>query len=405
MKPPSLTLGVEEEYQVVDPDTCLLHPYITRVLQEGRITVKGIKPELHQSTVEVGTEVCATPQEVRSEIVRLRSAVTQLAGEHGLRIVASGTHPISSWIESQITPMDRYLGLEEALQDVARRNLIFGTHVHVGIEDREFLIDTMAVVRYFLPHLLALSTSSPFWMGRNTGLKSYRTRVWREFPRSGVPPAFRTWAAYEDLISTLVRANSMEDPSKLWWDLRPSHFYPTLEFRICDMATRVDEVVCLAALTQAIVAKMWKLRRDNLTFRHYSVELLQENKFRAARYGLDGNLIDLGKGEEIETRRMIHELVDFVDDVVDELGSREDVEYVAKILEDGSSADRQLRVYQEEGSLEAVVHHLLEETTRGCCEDVLSDRLREGERAEAPSRRHPPSDPGWVPPPGPAPLN
>ena len=366
MKPPLLTLGVEEEYQVVDPETCLLHPYITRVLQEGRITVKGIKPELHQSTVEVGTEVCTTPSEVRAEIVRLRSAAIELANQQGLQIMASGTHPISSWIESPITPMDRYLGLEEDLQDVARRNLIFGTHIHVGIEDREFLIDTMAVVRYFLPHLLALSTSSPFWMGRNTGLKSYRTRVWKEFPRSGVPPAFTTWAEYEHLVSTLVRANSMEDPSKLWWDLRPSHFYPTLEFRIFDMGTKVDEVVCLAALTQAIVAKMWKLRYDNLTFRHYSVELLQENRFRAARYGLDGNLIDLGKSEEIPTRTMIRELLAFVDDVVDDLGSREDVAYVDRILEEGSSADRQLRVHAEEGSLEAVVRHLIEETTEGC---------------------------------------
>jgi carboxylate-amine ligase len=366
MKPPSLTLGVEEEYQVVDPDTCLLHPYITGVLQEGRITVKGIKPELHQSTVEVGTEVCATPREVRAEILRLRAAVTELAGRQGLRIVASGTHPISSWIESPITPMERYLGLEHDLQDVARRNLIFGTHIHVGVEDREFLIDTMAVVRYFLPHLLALSSSSPFWMGRNTGLKSYRTRVWREFPRSGMPPAFATWAEYEHLVSTLVRANSMEDPSKLWWDIRPSHFYPTLEFRICDMATRVDEVVCLAALTQAIVAKMWRLRRDNLTFRSYSVELLRENRFRAARYGLDGNLIDLGKSEEIGTRTMIRELVAFVDDVLDELGSRDEVAYVERILGEGSSADRQLRVYEEEGSFEAVVRHLIEETTEGC---------------------------------------
>ncbi len=393
MKPPSLTLGVEEEYQVVDPDTCLLHPYITRVLEEGRITAEGIKPELHQSTVEVGTEVCATPLDVRSEIVRLRTAVTALAGRHDLRIMASGTHPISSWIESPITPMDRYLGLEEDLQDVARRNLIFGTHIHVGIEDRAFLIDTMTVARYFLPHLLALSTSSPFWMGRNTGLKSYRTRVWREFPRSGVPPAFCTWAEYEDLVSTLVGANSMQDASKLWWDLRPSHAYPTLEFRICDMGTQVDEVVCLAALTQAIVAKMWKLRSENLTFRPYSLELLQENKFRAARYGLDGKLVDLGKSREVATRDMIHELVDFVEDVLDELGSRDQIAYVERILEEGSSADRQLRVYEETRSLEAVVRHLMEETTRGCCppEDPTA---RAEDRPDAPgSSAHSPPAP------------
>ncbi len=390
MKPPSLTLGVEEEYQVVDPDTCLLHPYITRVLEEGRITVKGIQPELHQSTVEVGTEVCTTPREIRAEVVRLRTAVSELAGQIGLCIVASGTHPISSWIESPITPMERYLGLENDLQDVARRNLIFGTHVHVGIDDRALLIDTMAAVRYFLPHLLALSTSSPFWMGRNTGLKSYRTRVWREFPRSGMPPAFATWAEYEHLVSTLVRANSMEDPSKLWWDIRPSHFYPTLEFRICDMATKVDEVVCLAALTQALVAKMWKLRRDNLTFRSYSVELLRENRFRAARYGLDGKLVDLGKSEEVGTRAMVRELVAFVDDVLDELGSRAEVAYVERILEEGSSADRQLAVWAEEESLEAVVRHLMRETTAGCRPPPEPPRVRRPDPGSpAPARRAP----------------
>lgn len=365
MKPPSLTLGVEEEYQVIDPETWLLHPYVTEALQQEALTVKGIKPELHQSTVEVGTEVCQTPAEIRSELVRLRRAVSELAAEKGLRVVASGTHPISSWTDLPITPMDRYLGLEEDLQDLARRNLIFGTHVHVGVEDREFLIDTMQVARYFLPHLLALSASSPFWMGRATGLKSYRTVVWRPFPRSGMPPAFATWAEYEQLVATLVRANSMEDPSKIWWDIRPSHFYPTLEFRICDMGTRVDEVVCFAALIQAIVAKLWKLRRENLTFRNYSLALLQENKFRAARYGLAGYLIDLGKGVEVPTREMVLELLEFVDDVVDELGSREDVSYAHRILDEGTSAQRQLRVFEDTGDLEKVVAHLADETLEG----------------------------------------
>jgi len=363
---PSLTLGVEEEYQVVDTETGALRSYITHLINDGRVSVKGIKPELHQSTVEVGTDVCRTPAEVRAEILRLRRSVADLAGTEDLRIVSSGTHPFSSWIESLITPLDRYLILEEDLQDVARRNLIFGTHVHVGIEDRDFLIDTMGVARYFLPHLLALSVSSPFWMGRDTGLKSYRSSVWRTFPRSGVPPAFDTWADYEELVSTLVGANSMEDPSKIWWDLRPSHFYPTLEFRVCDMCTRVDEVVCVAAITQAIVAKLWKLRRDNLMFRAYSLPLLMDNKFRVTRYGLDGNLIDLGKGVEVSTRQMIRELIeDFLDDVLDELGTREEVGLALRILDEGTSADRQLRVYRETGDLSAVVDHLAAETLEG----------------------------------------
>lgn len=365
MQAPSLTLGVEEEYQIVDPATRLLHPYITQVLKGEHRAVRGLKPELHQSTVEVGTDVCRSADEIRSEIVRLRRSVADLAAEHGLAIVAAGTHPISSWMDSLITPVDRYLGLEEDLQDLARRNLIFGTHVHVGVEDREFLVDTMKVVRYFLPHLLALSASSPFWMGRNTGLRSYRTVVWRPFPRSGMPPGFDSWDDYQHLVATLVRGNSMEDPSKIWWDVRPSHFYPTLEFRICDMGTRVDEVVCLAALVQALVAKLWRLRQENLTFRTYSWALLQENKFRAARYGLDGCLIDLGKGVEVPTKEMILELLDFVDDVVDELGVRRDVAYARRILEEGSSAQRQLRVYEETGSLEAVVDHLAAESLEG----------------------------------------
>ena len=366
MNAPSLTLGVEEEYQVVDIETGELRSYITHLIQDGRVSVKGIKPELHQSTVEVGTDVCRTPAEVRAEIVRLRRSVADLAGTEGLRIVSSGTHPFSCWTDSLITPLERYLGLEEDLQDVARRNLIFGTHVHVGIEDRDFLIDTMRVARYFLPHLLALSVSSPFWMGRETGLNSYRSSVWRTFPRSGVPPAFETWADYEELVSTLVRANSMEDPSKIWWDLRPSHFYPTLEFRVCDMCTRVDEVVCVTAITQAIVAKLWKLRRENLTFRVYSLPPLMDNKFRVIRHGLDGNLVDLGKGVEVPTRTMIRELIgEFLDDVLDDLGSRQEVELALRILEEGTSADRQLAVFRETGDLTAVVDHLAKETMEG----------------------------------------
>lgn len=366
MNEPSLTLGVEEEYQVVDAETGALRPYINSLIQDGRVRVKGIKAELHQSTVEVGTEVCSTPAEIRAEILRLRRSVADLAATEGLRIVASGTHPFSSWTDSPITPLERYLGLEEDLQDVARRNLIFGTHVHIGIEDRDFLIDTMRVARYFIPHLLALSVSSPFWMGRDTGLKSYRSSVWRTFPRTGVPPAFDTWSGYEELVTTLVRANSIQDPSKIWWDLRPSHFYPTLEFRVCDMCTRVDEVVCVAALVQAIVGKLWRLRRDNLTFRVYSQPLLMDNKFRAARYGLDGNLVDLGKGVEVPTRDMIRDFItDFLGDTIDEMGIRGEVELAFKILDEGTSADRQLAVFAGTGDLSKVVDHLAEETLSG----------------------------------------
>jgi carboxylate-amine ligase len=367
VREPSLTLGVEEEYQIIDPRTGELSSYITQLLDaSGRVTVEGVKPELHQSVVEVGSGVCETPAQIREEIVRLRGAMSTLAAGDGLRILAAGTHPFSSWIDQEITPLERYLGFEEDLQDLARKNLIFGMHVHVGIEDREFLIDAMRVARYFLPHILALSTSSPFWEGRKTGLQSYRSVRWRNFPRTGIPPTFSTYAEYEKIVGSLISANAIQDPSKIWWDLRPHHLYPTLEFRVCDMCTRVDEAVCIAAIIQALVAKLWKLRRDNLTFRVYPLSLIDENKWRAVRYGVSGNLLDLGRETERPARDLIEELVGwFLDDVVDDLGSRKEVEYAFTILERGTSADRQLAAFAETGDLHAVVRQLIDETAEG----------------------------------------
>ncbi len=367
MNDPSLTLGIEEEYQVVDPETGELSSYITQLLDaDGQITVEGIKPELHQSVVEVGSTVCETPADIKTEVVRLRREVSDLAADDGLRIVAAGTHPFSSWMDQEITPLERYLGVEQDLQDLARKNLIFGMHVHVGIEDKEFLIDAMKVSRYFLPHLLALSTSSPFWIGRKTGLKSYRSVQWRNFPRTGVPPSFATHSEYEHMVGSLVRANAIPDASKIWWDLRPHHLYPTLEFRLCDICTRVDEAVCIAAIIQAIVAKLWKMRRDNVTFRTYPETLIEENKWRAVRYGVSGMLLDLGREEERPARDLIEELVGwFLDDVLDDLGSRKEVEYALEILDHGTSADRQLAVFEKTGDLKAVVDHLADETAEG----------------------------------------
>ena len=367
MKDPSLTLGIEEEYQIVDPETRELKSYITQILDsDGQITVEGVKPELHQSVVEVGSSVCATPSEIREEVVRLRGAVIDLAAEDGLKILAAGTHPFSSWMDQEITPLERYQGVEQDLQDLARKNLIFGMHVHVGIEDKEFLIDAMRVSRYFLPHILALSTSSPFWIGRTTGLKSYRSVQWRNFPRTGIPPTFQTYAEYEHILRSLVRANAIEDASKIWWDSRPHHLYPTLEFRLCDICTRVDEAVCIAAIIQAIVAKLWKLRRDNMTFRVYPLSLIEENKWRACRYGVSGNMLDLGKERESSAKLLIEELIGwFLDDVLDDLGSRKEVEYAFTILERGTSADRQLARFEETGDLMDVVDQLVVETAEG----------------------------------------
>ena len=366
MNAPSLTIGVEEEYQIIDPETRELKSYITQILEGDHRVLSQVKPELHQSIVEVGTTVCKTPAELRTELARLRRDVSDLTAKNGLRIAAAGTHPFSSWTEQEITPLERYLGLREAMADLAQRLLIFGTHVHIGIEDREFLIDALNVSRYVLPHILCLSTSSPFWNGRNTGLKSYRSVVFRGFPRTGVPRALRSWSEFADLVDMLTTTNCIPDGTKIWWDVRPNWSYPTLEFRVCDVCTRVDEAVCVAAILQAVVAKLWKLRRDNMTLRVYPADFIEENKWRAVRYGLDGRLIDFGKGVELPARDLVRELLEwFIGDVVDELGSRREVEYAYKILENGSSADRQLATYQKTGDLRAVVDQLIAETAEG----------------------------------------
>ena len=377
MNPPSLTLGVEEEYQIIDPQTRELRSYITEMLEEGQLILREqMKPELHQSIVEVGTNVCQTPAEVRAELVRLRGALLDLAGKKGLKIAAAGTHPFSSWLTQDITPFERYIGVQQDMQELARRLLIFGTHIHIGIEDREFLIDAMNVVRYFLPHLLALSTSSPFWMGRLTGLKSYRSIIFRNFPRTGIPRVFDSWADMTYLLETLTKTNSIPNGSKIWWDVRPNWSYPTLEIRICDVCTRVDEAVCIAAILQAIVAKLWKLRCDNMTFRVYPVDLIEENKWRVVRYGLDGKLIDFGKQEELPARDLVRELIEwFIDDVVDDLGSRQQAAYAYQILNLGTSADRQLATFQRTGDLNAVVDQLIAETAEGVIDDEPASPL------------------------------
>lgn len=366
LKRPSLTIGVEEEYQIIDPETRELRAYITEIMKSDHIVLRQVKPELHQSIVEVGTTVCQTPAEVKAQLIMLRRGVMDLAARRGLKIAAAGTHPFSHWKDQAITPLERYVGTQEAMKQLAEQLLIFGTHVHIGIEDKDFLIEAANVARYVLPHILCLSTSSPFWIGRNTGLKSYRSVIFRAFPRSGVPNMIGSWAAYQAYINTLIATGCIPDGSKIWWDVRPHYLYPTLEFRICDVCTRVDEAVCVAAILQALVYKLWKMRRDNTTMRVYPSELIDENKWRAVRYGLDGKLIDFGKQVELPARELIREFIDwFLGDVLDELGTRKEVEYAYRILHDGTSADRQLRVFRETGDLKAVVDHLIRETEEG----------------------------------------
>ncbi len=368
---PSFTLGIEEEYQTVDPETRDLRSHIhAEILEKGRLILQErVKAEMHQSVVEVGTSVCANIQEAKTELKKLRREMIRLARENGLRLASAATHPFADWRVQEVTVDDRYKNIVEDMQLVARANLIFGLHVHVGIEDRETAIHMMNHARYFVPHLLALSTNSPFWLGMETGLKSYRCKVFDKFPRTNMPDYFPSWGEYENYIKLLIKTNSIDNAKKIWWDIRPHPFFTTLEFRVCDIPMRVNETIALAALIQATVAKLYKLYESNQGFRLYRRSLLMENKWRAARYGIDGKLIDFGKQMEVPERDLIEEYLAFVNDVLDELGSRQEVEYIREIMKNGTGADRQLQVYRETGDMKAVVDYIIEETEAGVEED------------------------------------
>jgi carboxylate-amine ligase len=383
---PPLTLGIEEEYQIIDPQTRGLISYVQQLLNHGRIVLGDqIKQEFMQSQIEVGSQICQNVHEIREEIVRLRRSVSEVAREHGAVIAAASTHPFSRWAEQDISEGERYRDLETEMKEVGRRLLIFGMHVHVGFgktpEALELLIDIENQFRYFLPHLLALSTSSPFWHKRDTGLKSYRSIVFQSLPRTGIPPTFKSFGEYLNFVQIMARVGSLgkgKDPTtadytKIWWDARPQPNLGTLEIRAMDICTSVDDAVALAALVQALVAKLVRLRHQNQSWRTYRSKLIDENKWRAVRYGLDGRLVDLGIVEEVPMRHLAHELLEIVDDVVDDLGCRQEIGHIKTILERGTSADRQLEIYRnalaagasEEESMRQVVDFLIEETARG----------------------------------------
>jgi len=367
---PTFTIGIEEEYQTVDPVTRDLRSHIqVELLEKGKLRLQErVKAEMHQSVVEVGTSVCKNIKDAKAEVKALRCEIIRLANENGLRVASVATHPFSDWRTQEIHPDERYKNIVEDMQLVARANLIFGLHVHIGIEDRETAIHMMNHARYFLPHILALSTNSPFWLGMNTGLKSYRCKVFDKFPRTNIPDYFPSWGEYENFIKLLIKTNCIDNAKKIWWDIRPHPFFNTIEFRVCDIPMRADETIALAALIQATVAKLYKLYTANQGFRLYRRALIMENKWRAARYGLDGKLIDFGKQKEVPARDLVREYLDFVDDVVDELDSREELEYIHRILDQGSGADRQLRLFQETGDLKKVVDYIIEETEAGLAE-------------------------------------
>src|SRR6187455_1172111 len=362
----TFTLGVEEEYMVVDPETRELKSHEQKIVHEGQKVIKDkVKAEMHQAVVEVGTDICADADEAWQDVAALRKTISEIAGGLGFAMGAAGTHPFSHWESQLITDHIRYNELVNELQEAARSNLIFGLHVHVGMENREMANHIANSTRYFLPHIYALSTNSPFWEGRLTGYKSFRTKVFDKFPRTGIPEAFDSIEAYENYVKLLVKTNCIDNAKKIWWDLRVHPFFNTVEFRICDIPMTVQETIAITALFQAICAKLYKLRSQNLNFMMYSRALINENKWRAGRYGIDGSMIDFGKEMEVNTRVLIYELLDFIDDVVPDLGSRHAIGHVHKILEQGTGADRQLKVFEEKKSLVNVVDFIHDEFLRG----------------------------------------
>lgn len=362
----TFTLGIEEEFQTIDPVTRNLRSHMSKLVEDGKIQLQErVKAEMHQSVVEVGTNICHNIHEAREEVTFLRKMILDLAQRENLQVAAAGTHPFADWVDQLITPDPRYDEIIDELRDVARGNLIFGLHVHVGIENRNEGIEIMNAVRYFLPHIYALSTNSPFWCGRNTGYKSYRSKVFDKFPRTGIPDYFSSAAEYDEYVNLLIKTKCIDNGKKIWWDIRVHPFFNTIEFRICDIPMRVDETICLAAIMQALVAKIHKLHRANLSFRPYHRMLINENKWRAARYGIQGKLIDFGKQEEVDYKILMYELLDFIDDVVDELGSRKEIEYIHTMLHMGTGADRQLAVFEKTNDLNAVVDYIVSETKLG----------------------------------------
>lgn len=353
------TLGIEEEYMVMDPQTRELKSHEQRIVIEGQKIIRDkVKAEMHQAVVEVGTDICPDIDTAFRDVATLRHTVSKIAGDLGLLVGASGTHPFSHWQRQLITEHARYNDIVNELQEAARSNLIFGLHVHVGMESREMAIHIANSARYFLPHVYALSTNSPFWVGRETGYKSYRTKVFDKFPRTGIPDFFESIESYDNYIKLLIKTNCIDNAKKIWWDLRVHPFFNTVEFRICDVPMTINETIAIAALFQAICAKLYKLRTKNLNFIMYSRLLINENKWRAGRYGIDGTMIDFGKEAEVNTRVLIYELLDFVDDVVDQLGSRHAIAFVHKILETGTGADKQLAVFKETNNMVSVADYI-----------------------------------------------
>lgn len=372
---PAWTLGIEEEYLLVDQSTGELLVEQPAALMERASTLLGdqVNQEFLQSQIEIGTKVCTSLAEAREELRRLRNAVADTASAHGLAPVACSTHPTARWSEQKVTDADRYIALAEDMQAVMRRLMVSGMHVHVGIDDPELRIDLMNQASYFLPHLLALSTSSPFWGGHETGLKSYRKTVFRAAPRTGLPIRFASWSEYERHVNVLVDVGVIEDASKIWWDIRPSVRYPTLEMRVADLPTRMEDSLSIAAIYVCLLRMLWRRRQKNQRWRSYAGFLIEENLWRAQRYGVEGQLIDFGKVELIPFADLVEEIIELIRPDAEALDCVDLVEHARTIVQRGTSADRQLDVYRKAvaggddaaTALRKVVANLVEETVAG----------------------------------------
>lgn len=375
VKQPPFTVGIEEEYLLVNLETRDLDNDPPAAMLKECTDLGGgqVTPEFLRSQIEIGTRVCKTMDEAREELARLRGIVVHVARRHGLAPIAASTHPFARAMQQKHTEKDRYFALAREMQAAARRMVICGMHVHVGIEDDELRIDLMNQLSYFLPHLLALSCSSPFWEGENSGLKSFRLTVFNALPRTGLPERFASYAEYQRHINTLIQNNLIQDTSKIWWDLRPSWRYPTLETRIMDCCTTLDDTVALAALNVCLLRMLWRLRRDNKQWRVYADMLVSENRWRAMRYSFDEGMLDLAKGELVPFADLLEECLELIREDAEAMGCVPHVAHAREIIRRGTSAHRQVKVYDgarksgasEREALNAVVDWLIRETANG----------------------------------------
>jgi carboxylate-amine ligase len=375
MDRPEFTIGIEEEYLVVDRETRDLIKSPPDVIWKELENILGsqVTPEFLKAQIEVGTRVCSTVAEAREDLTRMRRGLSEVVNEYGAAIIASSTHPFANWSEQETTDDPRYRSLASDYQQVARQLVICGMHVHVGIGDPHLRIDLMNQVRYMLPHMLALSTSSPFWAGQPTGLLAYRLVIFQNLPRTGVPEEFASWGEYERTVEILVNAGLIEDASKLWWDIRPSSRYPTLEMRVSDICTRLEDAMTVAALYQCLLGFLYRLRRENQRWRTYSPMMIEENLWRAQRYGVDGSLVDFGRGELVGYSDLVEEFIELLAQDATEFGVREELRHARTIVNEGTSAHRQLATYEtakadgadDREALNQVVDELIADTMYG----------------------------------------